>query len=295
MGQYSNNDAPRHALHAAGGARPSRRPAGARGARGTHFSPSSPSYKPRSSSALFDSDGMGEQEAPRPVLDPSATGSFKRIDPSMGARVETRDNVSRLASSGVVGMRPSRIADSRLQGRNRPRVSSREPKVKTNTRLFAGIAIAAIVVVAITLFVMGGVLSSLKQPDGGGVVEQTQTDASQSIAYRGVTYKVEKQSNGKYALMGYPEGSDDGTSYFEFDGTPVQLVLYNGALIIPENLDGSWDVLSYTIGAGALPTQVMGPDDNPVTGEGSIDSVKLSDPNLVVTDSSGKTTNVALV
>ena len=82
---------------------------------------------------------------------------------------------------------------------------------------------------------------------------------------------------------------------FDFDGTPVQLVLYNGALIIPENLDGSWDVLSYTIGAGALPTQVMGPDDNPVTGEGSIDSVKLSDPNLVVTDSSGKTTNVALV
>ncbi|MBP3885560.1 MAG: hypothetical protein J6D54_11590, partial [Olsenella sp.] len=78
------------------------------------------------------------------------------------------------------------------------------------------------------------------------------------------------------------------------EGTPVQLVLYNGALFIPENFDGSWDILGYTMGAGSLPTQVVNASGEAITGKGQISSAALSGSNLVITDSSGATTTVAL-
>ena len=48
------------------------------------------------------------------------------------------------------------------------------------------------------------------------------------------------------------------------------------------------------MGAGGLPTQVVDADGNAVGGQGELVSVSLEDPNLVVTDSSGSTTTVAL-
>lgn len=299
MSQNTRGDgsAPRHARHAATGAGGSRAPRRATGVRsGTHFAGATTSrYQNYERTTAYDFDGMSEQEAPRPVLDPAATGSFTRLDVGAGATIETRSNVSQISPDSTASWsRQGHGAENRLRGKNRPQVKSRSTKVKGDGKLFAIIAIAAALVVAVGLFVANGILKPGGQKETGGQSEQAQVDAGQTITYRNISYKLERQASGKFALVGYASGASNGTPYFEFEGTPVQLVLYNGALFIPENLDGSWDILGYTMAAGSLPTQVVNASGEAITGQGQIASVSLTGSNLVVTDSAGATTTVAL-
>lgn len=298
MSQNTRGDdlTPRHGRHAAhdGSPRAPRRVAGARP--GSHFAGATTSnYQHYARTNTFESDEIGEQDAPRPVLDPATTGSFQRIEAGMGATVENRSNVSRISPSSTASWsNMGGAAGNRLQGRNRPQVESRAPKAKTNVKVFAVIGVGAAIVVAVVLLVAGTLLRPSNKSQGSTVVEQTQTDASQAISYRGISYKLEAQQDGKYALVGYAEGAKDGTVYFTFEGTPVQLVLYNGALIIPENLGDSWDVLGYTMGAGALPTQVVNAEGEAITGKGKIAHVELASPNLIITDEAGAKVTVPL-
>ena len=83
-GSSSARHGARHAATGSGGARVPRR--GGRSTGGTHFAGATTNhYQNYSVGHDYDSDGMAEQAAPRPVLDPAATGSFQRIDASMGA------------------------------------------------------------------------------------------------------------------------------------------------------------------------------------------------------------------
>ena len=283
----------RHAAHA-GSPRVPRRAEGARP--GSHFAGATTSnYQNYERTTAFESDEIGEQDAPRPVLDPATTGSFQRIEAGTGATVENRSNVSRISPSSTASWsNMGGVTGNRLQGRNRPQVESRSPKAKGNAKVFAVIGVGAAIVVVVVLLIVGTLLKPSGKTQGSTVVEQTQTDASQAISYRGISYKLEAQQDGKYALVGYAEGAKDGTVYFTFEGTPVQLVLYNGALIIPENLGDSWDVLGYTMGAGAMPTQVVNSEGEAVTGKGKIAQVELASPNLIITDESGAKVTVAL-
>lgn len=81
---------------------------------------------------------------------------------------------------------------------------------------------------------------------------------------------------------------------FNLEGTPTGLVLYNGSLVVPENRDGGWDVVSYMIADGSVPAYVMGADGNAAGGSGDIQSATLDGSALKVTDSTGATTSVAL-
>ena len=86
-GSSSARHGARHAATGSGGARVPRR--GGRSTGGTHFAGATTNhYQNYGVGHDYDSDGMAEQAAPRPVLDPAATGSFRRIDASMGAKVE---------------------------------------------------------------------------------------------------------------------------------------------------------------------------------------------------------------
>ncbi len=300
---------PRRGSHA--GATPRRQVSGGSGSGAArHASHLSPVSAPASQGARPSRDrlrnlpqidtGGSEQDAPRPIgVDPAVTGSFRRIDVGEGAKVETRDNVRTISPDSTSSWTRTGFGEEmQLQGRNKPRVRNRETKIKTNKRLNIGIAIAAAVIILLAILAFNGIIShrpSAEQTDSGQV-EQTQTGSDGSINYNGTVFSIRQGDDGKYALVGSPEGSSTSSvnTYFEFEGTPVQLVLYNGAIIIPENLGDGWDVLAYTMGAGSMSTQVTDSNGNAVTGSGQITDVKLDGSNLLITDSTGQTTTIAL-
>ena len=123
--------------------------------------------------------------------------------------------------------------------------------------------------------------------------QQDEQDAQGKITYQGSTYAIEKQDDGKYGIT-RDGGSGNKTIVFKVDGTPTNLVLYNGTILVPENNNGKWDVVAYTIGDGALPVLVADKSGNTVGGEGTIASAVLDGTSLKVTDSGGNVTNVAL-
>ena len=117
--------------------------------------------------------------------------------------------------------------------------------------------------------------------------EQVGTDGT--VSYAGETYALSQAADGTWSLV-----NAAGDALIALEGTPVALIRTADTLLIPENRDGSWDVVSYVIG-GHLDgiTYVVGPDGNPAGGSGDIESVELDGTTLRVT-AGGSTTDVAL-
>lgn len=235
-----------------------------------------------------------EQDAPRPIgVDPTATGSFQRISAGQGATMETRDNVEEIVDH-TSSWHAIPSDERRLQGSNRPAVKSRQTRTRGNRKLFIGITVAVVVIVVAALLATGSLLGPKGSTGGSGQPTTEQTDSAGTVTASGTTYALRQQSDGKYALVSWPEGSasDDPTVYFEFDGSPVQLILYQDTIIIPENTDSGWDVIAYTMGIGSVGTQVVDEQGNPVQGQGQIQSAQLVGTTLTVTDSTGASTEV---
>jgi len=227
-----------------------------------------------------------DADAPRPIgVDPSETGSFTRLGSGEGARLTTRDNATEAREAAVISR--EHVGDRRLRKASRPQVASHQTKTKGNRRLFIGLGIAVVVVIALGFFLLHGILNAVdKQPEKPSQVEQTQVPTDQPITYNDATYRIAQQEDGTYALT-KAYGDGEATALFALSGTPVQLVLCNGAIILPENLDGTWDVIAYTLGDGSVPVQVADKDGNPVSGDGSITSVVLEGTVLHITADSG--------
>ena len=299
---HKREDAPRHGRHMAGGAGTSTGTPGsgspATGASRAEarvgvprFSSTASDFKmnvpkvpsgPDATSAFVPLDA----DAPRPIgVDPSETGSFTRLGSGEGARLTTRDNATEAREAAVISR--EHVGDRRLRKASRPQVASHQTKTKGNRRLFVGLGIAVVVVIALGFFLLHGILNTIdKQPEKPSQVEQTQVPTDQPITYNDATYRIAQQDDGTYALT-RAYGDGEATALFTLSGTPVQLVLCNGAIILPENLDGTWDVIAYTLGDGSVPVQVADKDGNPVSGEGSITSVALEGTVLHVTADSG--------
>ena len=256
-------------------------------------------------SALPTISSQDEQSAPRPIgVDPSATGAFRRISAGEGATVETRENVGKVSPDSTNSW--SRVglgAEMRLQGSSRPQVEDRPQEEKGEGRRLSQqlrehwiILVALIAVIVVGGFLMHGCLDSVQKAgsNGGKEPQQAQTTADGSVTYQGTVFSIAQRDDGSYVLQGHPEESGDNDTYMEFTGTPVQLILYNGAILIPENVDGGWDVLAYTIGSGSVGSQVVDENEQPVGGSGSIQSVELHEKELLVTDDGGKVTRVSL-
>ena len=294
-GSSSARHGARHAATGSGGARVPRR--GGRSTGGTHFAGATTNhYQNYSVGHDYDSDGMAEQAAPRPVLDPAATGSFKRIDASMGAKVETRSNVETLSADSTTSWRRSGYgSERRLSGAYRPQTQRREPQTHTNRKLIAGIAVAVVVVLALGGYLLGGILSGgTAKTTKTKQVEKTVVAADQSIRYRDATYSLRKQDDGTYAIVAAATKGEGLQVLSTVPGTPASLVLYKGTIVVPENLDGNWDVYACTIGMGTPASAVVGSDGKAVGGSGTIKSVKLSQQGIAVTTDSGDTTSVTL-
>ena len=246
-------------------------------------------------------DTTDEQDAPRPIgVNPSEPGSLQRISASEGARVENRDNVGSVSADSTSSWSNVGMGARKRMGKAHRPLRRREA---ADGRPMGGrmrwiVAPLAVLVLVILFFLLRGCLDA-KQTDvpEQAQVEQTQTTPAGSIEYRGTTYSIEKQDDGAYALVGRTEGATDATVFMQFDGEPIQLVLYNGAFIIPENTSDGWDVMAYTIGSGSVGAQVVDADGEPVGGTGhSISSVELkeSEGTMLVTDDAGTVTTVAL-
>ncbi len=117
--------------------------------------------------------------------------------------------------------------------------------------------------------------------------QQVEVSVGESVTFQGQQFSVSQQ-DGSYSV------ARDGQVVFNLEGTPTGLVLYNGSLVIPENRDGKWDIVSYMIADGSVPAYVMGSDGNAVGGSGSIESATLDGSSLKVVDSTGATTSVPL-
>ena len=240
----------------------------------------------------------GSDGAPRPIdVDPSETGSFQRINAGQGARVTTRANASETASMSLEAIRAAQV---RMDDTRRPKVEHHEQMQsydRKDRRVFVGLSIAAIIVVALVCTLVVRALTSAPKEEETTTVERTQTsDVEEGIEYRGPTYSLAKQKSGKYALVKVNEGSEKPVVLFELKGEPVTLILHDSAFVVPENLsDGTWDVMALTLGGGGMPMQVTDSEGNPVVGTGRIAEASLDEDIVVVTTDAGEQVSISLV
>ena len=164
--------------------------------------------------------------------------------------------------------------------------------------LVVALLVVALLVRLITGLLVGGRESDRQQvarPDAeptqaeqiASEQQQVEVSVGESVTFQGQSFSI-SQDGGTYSV------TRDGAVVFNLEGTPTGLVLYNGSLVVPENRDGGWDVVSYMIADGSVPAYVMGADGNAAGGSGDIQSATLDGSALKVTDSTGATTSVAL-
>ncbi len=159
--------------------------------------------------------------------------------------------------------------------------------------------VAAAVIVGLVLFVLNALntvptsLDTSSVPLADQRVEQTQDDENQGISYGGYTYSVQPKADGVGYAFVRQQGSEEPTVLFDLTGTPVTVVLYNGAFLIPENLGSSWDVVSWVMGDGSVPQQLTA-NGNPVMGDGTISSAKLEGSTLTLSFDNDTTNAVNL-
>lgn len=234
-------------------------------------------------------------DAPRPIgVDPSESGSFRRITAADGARVTTRVNASETASFRLENARP--IEAVRMSSAGRPRVERHDVTVKPNGRVFIGLALAAVVVLGIVGTLVTRALTSVEKEPEKTVSEQTQASNGEGIEYRGITYALAQQDDGAWTLTSLSEDSQTPAVLYQLTGEPVTLILYNTVFVIPENLsDGTWDLIAYPLGGGSVAQRVNDGTGNPVVGQGQITSAQLVGDAVEVTTADGTVTPVSLV
>ena len=197
-------------------------------------------------------------EAPRPVdAESVARGSFKKLSHGQGAK--------------------------HAAAATRSEESEHEESVPISKRTLIIVIVAAVVIIAVAVVLFIRVLdapsrAAQNQPE----VERTAVTTDQTISNRGCTYSLEQGENGVYRLLEI-HSAENGqvVPLGEIKGTPVSLALFDGTILIPENLsDGSWDVPAFTIGVGW--GQMKNQDGSNVGGKGTVTEARLDGSKLVV-------------
>jgi hypothetical protein len=201
---------------------------------------------------MVDADDY-DVEAPQPVdADSIARGSFEQLTEGQGAKAAQRGSVAH----GNHAWHDERDAA--------PLLSKRVLVVLVTIA-------AAVICVSVALFLR--MFNSSATEANGAAVEQAEAAADGTIAYRESSYALVESVNG-YELA---ELKGDGSPYMslgEVPGSPAGLILFDGTLVIPENLpDGTWDVLAYTIGSGW--SKIMSDQKTAQTGTGTISEAHL--------------------
>ena len=233
-------------------------------------------------------------DAPRPApLDD--TSSFATLSGDEGAVISNRST----AAAGAAAVRASRKGKKRssqkLSNKARKNVTTHTQKTTVSRKHLLVVILAAVVVIAIFVVVN---LTLFKKPttnSEGTRVERTQASKDDAITYDDYSYAFKKNDDGSYSLTRTAKGSSEPLELTKLEGTPVGMVLYDGALIIPENLsDGSWDIVAWTMGDGSVAAKVSDKGGNPVKGNGVLSKVELKESSLILTDANNASTTVPL-
>lgn len=287
---------PRHAAPSVGQSAPATggvgrhgRPAGAPKAApqrlGSHREAPATSGTPRPRRQVQDQQAaVTSDDAPRAIgVDPSATGAFQTLGSGQGAVIHDRSSSAEAASAARSNMHG---VSGRLAKGHRPQVKDHEPRVShVGRKALIGLCIAAAVVIVAVVVVVVMVLESpsTSAPSTGQQrVEQTQAEVGKGVLYDGYTYDTSQGSDGAYVFTRTAQGSSDPLELFKLEGTPVAVVLYNGVFLIPENVDGQWKVMAYTLGDGSVATELQDSNGQPVGGQGTITGAKLDGTNLTL-------------
>lgn len=296
--------APRHAAHAAHGASGSVDGDGGHGRHGrgtghvgSHRVAPATSGTPRVRSARQEG-AVASSDAPRPIdVDPSETGAFQTLGSGQGAVLHDRTNSAEAADAARsnLGGHAGRLAKG-----HRPRVRDRSTRAHVSRKAIIGLCVAAaVVIVAIVVVVMMLLDSPSTSAEGTAAprIEQTQAEVGKGVLYDGYVYDTTQQADGTYALTRTPQGSADGSDalvLFQLEGTPVTVVLYNGAFLIPENIgDDQWKVMAYTLGDGSMASELQDGNGQAVEGTGTIASASLDGSTLSLTFEDGSTQTIS--
>ncbi len=239
--------------------------------------------------------------APRPIgVDPSETGAFSTLASGEGAVIHDRGSASEAASAARKNFR--RGTSARMHRGKRPQVASRQVGgTRVSRPVVIGLGVAAVCVVVVLAVVVIGALHTVPTSLQGGAddapvrVEQTQDDQGQGIEYGGFVYSVRQNDDGAgYSFVRTQSTGGEPQVLFQLQGTPVTVVLYNGAFLIPQNLGDSWNVISWVMGDGSVDAVLAREDGTPVEGGGTVSSAKLDGSNLVLSFDNNVTDTVAL-
>lgn len=235
-----------------------------------------------------------EDTSPRPIdVDPAETGSFTKLTQGEGAHHITRHTAEADREAATISMRG---ANRRLGRGRRPNVTSHHTTIALDRPLMVGLIIFAAILLVTGILIVRSLLFP-PAPSGGGThgePERAQVDVGESILHGGATYTLTTQHDGTFVLTYQSEESEEPQVLCTLAGTPVQLVLCNGTFVMPENLDGSWDVVAYVRGTSADANPVVDTDGKAVGDKGSITAVELDDSTLHVTTEDGTVTDVNL-
>ena len=236
----------------------------------------------------------------------SDSDQIATIGAGQGARVTTRKNAAEAAG------RARKSAERRYAERH-PEAGVPQGGPKRSALNVVLLVIAAFLALAV-VFVLGTLVTSLVFPPAAE--EQTTQDQTLhltenelelqkqeqehdagseqagvdgTVSYAGETYGLSQGEGGTWALV-----NAAGDAIVELPGTPAALVRTADTLLVPENVDGGWNVACYVIGGHSQGvTYVVDAEGNSAGGSGEIESVELDGTTLRVT-AGGTTTDVAL-
>lgn len=236
------------------------------------------------------------RDAPRSVpLDD--TSSFPTITGNEGAVISNRENASAAAHAARRDLQSRTRGSRQLSHAARKNVRTRRHKTQGSKRLFIGLGVAVILIVAVVGFVLTRAANSVSNvvATDAAQTDKKVTSADQTIQYAGFTFSVQQQEDGSYHFVRTAEGASEPLDLATLPGKPVSLALFNGAILISENLsDGSWNVVVYTAGDGSVVTALTNADGSEVSGQGELVSARIDGDNLVLKDASGQEKSVKL-
>lgn len=209
---------------------------------------------------------------------------FQRLKPGQGVRQPESLGAAAAARGDRGHKRPSRRpAASKTAKPVRGRQQPVQPLDRRHILIVAALATVVIVVLGVIGFRALHSQGEAVKPQ----MERKQSAVEEKLSFNDHTYSLAKSQSGTWELFAQREdqGSKDGdkTLLMQLEGTPVQLILYDGGLLIPENLpNGSYKVISYTLADGSVPSTLLNLEGKPVSGKGTIKTATLDGDRLVL-------------
>ena len=239
-----------------------------------------------------------ETGAPRPIsVDPSSSGAFHTLSAGEGAVIPTRDTASSAKEAALSNLSDgdhSRRSGSLRDATSHQVASSQNARAsrstKANKKLIVAIVAIAVLLGAAGFFFITQVINrgAANQHVADKASSEQVAAVDESVLFGGYEYRLKQAEGGTWSIVRSSSGGSSSSAIALLPGAPVSLVLCEGALYVPENVEGGWDVVALMLADGSELTQLQMGDGTRFGGQGSAASASLSDKKLTVTDANGQ-------